>query len=40
MKKSFSTLLAAVTAFSALGSLPVTAAESDYLLHSTFEESA
>ena len=38
MKKSISTLLAAVMAFSALGAMPVSAADQDYLLHSTFEE--
>ena len=38
MKKSISTLLAAAVAFSALGAMPLSAAEEDYLLHSTFEE--
>ncbi|WP_295093527.1 carbohydrate binding domain-containing protein, partial [Ruminococcus sp.] len=38
MKKYFSTLLAAVMAFSTLGTMPSIAAEQDYLLHSTFEE--
>ena len=38
MKKGISTFLAALTAFSALGAVHINAAESDYLLHSTFEE--
>ena len=38
MKKSISTLLAAVLALSTSSALPLSAAESDYLLHSTFEE--
>ena len=38
MKKTISTISAAVLALSAAAAMPTCAAESDYLLHSTFEE--
>ena len=38
MKKAISLISAAVLALSAVNSLPLNAAESDYILHSTFEE--
>ena len=38
MKKSIPTLMAAMLALSSASALPLSAAESDYLLHSTFEE--
>ena len=38
MKKSIPTLMAAMLALSTASAMPLSAAESDYLLHSTFEE--
>lgn len=38
MKKTISTISAAVLALSAVAAMPTCAAESDYLLHSTFED--
>ena len=38
MKKTISTISAAVLALSAAAAMPTCAAESDYLLHSTFED--
>ena len=38
MKKSIPTIMAAMLALSSASAIPLSAAESDYLLHSTFEE--